>query len=108
MTTGQVLQVAAARVRIGWCQGRYSDGDGGVCATGAVIRAGTYVEIADLMRPAELAIKKALNIRSVEAWNDAKGQTQENVAQGLEFAALYADQQDAAIVEPAPITTEVA
>ncbi len=99
MNTAEILRCAAARVRQGWCQGTADDGNGGVCAVGAI----WHVMGSDAGRgepPIRLFIARALRLSTpdwdpVPLWNDAPGQTAENVAHGLEFAAVIWEQDQA-------------
>lgn len=109
LTVPDVLRRAATRVRQKWCQGSYRDDSGGVCALGAIEelilsseprRSG--IDDYFLAVVAEDAIEHGLCLptdelrhRPVPLWNDAPGQTAENVACGLELAALLYEQKHA-------------
>lgn len=102
MTTSEILRAAAARVRQGWCQGNFWSWEGGACALGAICDV-WWLEDEDAdPDPGTLggtqpvvALERALGLErdGVSAWNDAPGQTAEGVAIGLEFAALWFDEQ---------------
>ena len=91
----QLLQ-CAIEVRRGWCQGRAFIGDNG-CSIGIIYRVGgpttTYVTVGMLKG----YLKTAINQSSIVAWNDTCTQTQENVAQAFELAAILAEQDEARI-----------
>lgn len=107
MTTGEILRSAAARVRQGWCQHLLRVGGSHVCALGALgVTPSFDIRLTTDQQAAVLAIVRALGLRSndpdfvcpyalVTVWNDAKGQTAENVAAGLEYAALVWEQSQA-------------
>lgn len=108
MTVAEALRHGAAQVRKGWTQGVMYD-RGKVCALEALALA-NRIRYADTFilneyeigpgSDAMLALAAVLpaasqhslplvrSARSITAWNDAPGQTQENVATTMEFAAL--------------------
>lgn len=95
--TAQILRAAARRVRRGWCQHEMSDEHGNVCAIGGIAR---YVETTtadDIL--ARRTLIRALDLNggsgfaAIPHWNDAPGQTAENVAAGLEYAALFWEEE---------------
>ena len=104
-----ILRGAASKVRQGWCQHVVADGYGNVCAVGAIQDAahealGLLPAVAFELR-IRGALVRALNlvpppdsvcpipVCPIPAWNDGAGQTAENVALGLEYAALMCEQQ---------------
>lgn len=109
---GEVFRGAAARVRLAWGQWFYHQplGDG-VCALGAIrVMLGAIYDDAQMcllggdgseFDQAERFLERALKLaqpergefRPVPRWNDTPGQTAENVAVGLEYAALLWDQE---------------
>lgn len=123
MNTAEILRAAAARVRQGWCQDQLDDGIG-VCAFGAlntVLHGHAHYIDAD-PKSLELAplIMRACGlpgptrppyvaeaIDAVIEWNNAEGQTAENVAAGLEYAALVWEQQQQQQHEAQPVIAHV-
>ena len=119
MTTGEILRAAAARVRQGWCRYLLHSGDS-VCALGALNVAESRPACSSHVFISEAAavIARALHLpqdlevhdshrasASVAAWNNAKDQTTENVAAGLEYAALvWEESQALAACSDAPRT----
>lgn len=114
MTTGDLLRRGAARVRRCWIQGDFDDGNGGVCAVGSLhdgsIIMDHHVLEDELLRAARFIVRAlggdwlASNIQilaQVYTWNDATLQNSESVANAMEYAALLADQEDAARAEQA-------
>lgn len=113
MNTAEILRAAAARVREGWTQDGYADGFGGVCAIGAMavvtglseerIVNGDYRgEVCFIEETVGAYVSGALRLTTdrccrsgLPRWNDAEGQTAENVAAGLEYAALLWEQEQA-------------
>jgi hypothetical protein len=103
--TAEILRAAAARVRQGWCQHRLTDFKGGVCAQGAMSVAAYGGPLAinwkldedrELWRwIALLMVRMFGERREIYDWNNAPEQTAENVAQGLEYAALLWEQEQA-------------
>lgn len=113
MNTAEILRAAAQRVRQGWCQHNMEDSSGGVCAIGAVcdVMFGDPWHIINMAKtePDFIAVRLALaepmlsvfgEMREVKDWNNGTGQTAENVAQGLELAALLWEQGQAQHAEP--------
>ena len=104
MKVSEQLLQCAAEVRRGWAQGALEDINGGVCAHGAMNRV-VSGDASVLMTGEELPKKmrlteylwKALGHYSVVNWNNAPSQTQENVAQAFELAAILAEQDEARI-----------
>ena len=101
MNTAEILRAAAARVRQGWCQGSADDGNGGVCAIGS-IWAVTNSSVFDCSNwPIRQFLARAIGLSvdehycSIPGWNDARGQTAENVAIAMEFAAVLWEQEQA-------------
>lgn len=101
MNTGEVLIAAAQRIRTqGLCKGNFSDDRGGLCALGAIDAVLDLDAIEATGDPkaisaafvrsmeAENALNEILPVPGVVKWNDAKEQTAENVAVGLEYAGL--------------------
>lgn len=108
--TAHILRAAAARVRQGWCQGGLVDRHGHVCAIGAIqtvlgfAGAWTYPDL-EREQSVRDAVIRALALPQladkttewpaecpIPIWNDAEGQTAENVALGLEYAAILWEQ----------------
>ena len=83
-TTAEILRAAAHRVRQGWCQGGYSDGQR-LCAIGAVDYAAQGDD--DVLCDALERLRTILGHVSIVQWNDSKGRTAEQVAQAMEHAA---------------------
>lgn len=112
MNTAQVLRAAAARVRKGWCQNTYRDCKGNVCCIGALAEVKNVdakrLHDNEIVDPACRAVWKALDV-TIADWNDGEGQTAENVASGLELAAVVWEQAQAqntvADVQAAPALT---
>lgn len=93
----QLLQ-CAAEVKRGWCQGALINSDGKVCALGAmglVLFGDAKTEGSRLMLSEYMW--RALCHYNIVAWNNAPDQTQENVAQTFELAAILAEQDEARI-----------
>ena len=126
-TTAEILREAAGLVRRGWMQGGVGRSGRRVCAYGGVAEAvseGRFpddatrddsarllAELRDAQATAAF-LSYALRLpsapagwycgapdanRRVYAWNDNKNQTAENVAAGLEYAALVWEQEQAAV-----------
>jgi hypothetical protein len=118
MTKGQQLRAAATIIRGGWEHGAlHSEDLSRVCAMGGMCRV-LGIDLTEfgeglagqkeVMELCEVVVQ-ALQLSTtsyptsypwmlsnvVATWNDADDQTQENVAAGLEFAALYWDEQQA-------------
>lgn len=114
----EILRAAAARVREGWCQESYDLASGGVCVYGAIaavtgVRACSWHGLERYVcHPVIAAIRKAIGGEmTIPEWNDAKGQTAENVAVGLEYAALLWEQEQAQKASgevQEPVTVELA
>lgn len=116
--TGEILRAAARRVRQGWCQHGLTDYQGGVCAQGAVMdvlwgnpehlcasteNRADYRLLSEIFAPVHRALGATRSKRpqpTVKNWNNAKGQTAENVAQTLELAAILWDEEQAASERP--------
>jgi len=105
------LRAAAERIRRGWVQGSLYY-DGRVCAVGAIVDADQRLcdvfNFTDLPADLQLAIREVArllklphsnasrtSVASITTWNDADGQTAENVAASLEYAALLFEQEQA-------------
>lgn len=109
MTTGDLLRQGASRVREKWTQGEWEH-DGGYCAVGSLF-ANRPVTLADMDQEILAArfIVRALGgdwldsatqvLARIYNWNDAMLQNSETVAHTMEFAAILADQEDAARAE---------
>lgn len=121
MNTAEILRAAAARVRQSWCQYALRDGGGGVCALGALrvpfglepedagrdwINGRSAEEVYRILGTFESALVAiCAMLRTpymgytpdtaavIAQWNNGMGQTAENVAQGLEYAALLWEQE---------------
>ena len=120
MNTGEILKAAAARVRQGWIRGWTGRGaDGPNCAVGAinVVRRGDAdyeddedpaQELLTIARVIQSALQLPDHVNALEQhplwmpvgaitqWNNASEQTAENVAAGLEYAALLWEQEQSA------------
>lgn len=112
MTTPEQLRAAAGLVRGGWCQGFLVGPNQHVCAVGALAAArfghrhyGVCAAAAE--SPALTALARALgapdsrtsypeNWDYIVRWNNATGQTAENVAATMEYAALLIEQETTA------------
>lgn len=105
MTIAERLRVAEARIRQGWCQGALDNGEGGVCAFGALLVA-FEAEPLTIFKPGEAAqyrlavdsLSRAIGLplgetHSIVRWNNAPEQTAENVAAGFALAAVLAEQE---------------
>lgn len=101
MTTSELLNKAAERVRDGWTQGDYHNHvTNGVCVIGALCEV-SNLKLAEAgfmeTSPAVEHLTRVMGYDTcwdlIEKWNDAPGQTQENVANGLELAALLWDEE---------------
>lgn len=109
MTVPETLRAMAAQVRQGWCQGLIRDPEGRVCALGALLAVrhdapGCQDEqavIAALDRQISPFPPPDLWLvwDRVVQWNNAPGQTGENVAAAMELAAIC-EEQRAAGAEP--------
>lgn len=110
MNTAEILRAAAQRVRRGWCQNHLADGLGGVCAQGAVMEVmwadPEYLSGREFKSPGLREDFKAITAvfgpvhealganhsfiptSVIKDWNNASGQTAENVAATLELAAI--------------------
>lgn len=102
------LRQAAQIVRARWGQGALWS-FGRVCALGAVAEAtsGSPINSQDIVALRAMVRVLQLTVDAVDpvcgtkegaaiaAWNDAKDQTAENVAAGLEFVALVWEQEEA-------------
>lgn len=118
MTVADTLRAAANYIREhGWVQGLYDEPDG-ACAIGGLMHAcGEKVCGADAFMRLPLAtIVDALRLvaprvptppawqqrewasylmsKAIAGWNDAEGQTKENVIAGLEYAALWWEERE--------------
>ncbi len=95
-TTADLLRRAAWRIRQGWCQDRMADTAGNVCALGAIH------EVADQGRRFELhaELLRTIGFLHIDTWNDAPDQTQENVAQAFELAAITWEQESRGVPTP--------
>lgn len=105
MTDAERLERGAARIRTRWCRNALEDGRGGVCAMGSLaddtsserkMTESIQKDLGALIQCAEW-IARAINAKygdpheawyQVVDWNNADHQTAENVAQGLELAAV--------------------
>lgn len=116
MNTAEILRAAAQRVRQGWCQERLTDYGRGVCAQGAVMEVmfgspchitgptkddpdlrQDFLAVCRVFEPVHRVIgakQTGTLTGAVRDWNNAKGQTAENVAAGLEMAAIIWEQQN--------------
>jgi hypothetical protein len=105
-TTGDQLRDAATRVRNGWTRWEFQDGQGHVCAAGALGMISGHDVCRQVLVHAEAlyALARALGkprgnalmaLIAIQGWNDAEGQTAENVAAGFELAAILADEEAA-------------
>lgn len=123
MNTAEMLRTAAKHVRRGWCQEVLSNANGEVCAVGALnyvhhhdpfhgygndVPALARVVAEALGLPVDAAFAYAAvpdwhYALAVVDWNNDPGQTAENVAAGLEFAAIIVE---ASGVTPAPFNHE--
>jgi hypothetical protein len=108
MNTAEILRAAAARVRARWDRGGLS----GHCALHAVRKTlrirepqriyeleGPIVYVAQVVVDAlALPISPMFDDAGTRVydWNDAEGQTAENVAAGLEYAALLWEEEQSA------------
>lgn len=123
MTPGDVLRSAAGYVRHGWTQevffhrvpqvGLHNSVLGlrettFVCAIGSIDLALDAARCRYLQHPVMDWLRVAIGIYSITLWNDAHGQTAENVADALEYAALLADQYAAeqAAADPAHVLVD--
>jgi hypothetical protein len=109
MNEAQILREAAARVRQGWTQGHAGNIRTGICAYGAVslvcqvYLSPSFSRQTDAAVRALEALKRGLGLPlgggfgAIYHWNDAPGQTAENVAAGLEYAALVWEQEQAGV-----------
>lgn len=109
MNPAETLRIAAQHVRhAGWCQHRLRNEAGEICAMEAIrITSGLQTMTAYRSDVAGV-VKRALGLpdtaspvwcdpgSAVARWNNTKGQTAENVALGLEYAAMYWEQEQAA------------
>lgn len=94
----EVFEDAADRVERGWCQGEFTDGAGGVCASEAIwngVLTGATGDYMDQMRQYhrlrhEFAREVAIGLPGVCAWNDAYGRTQQEVVDAFRAAAKNA------------------
>jgi hypothetical protein len=94
MTVPELLRAAAARVRRGWCQGTLFDEHDNVCALGAIDRLAENYDLAHAATEMlESLIGPSRDYAAIPKWNDAEGQTAENVATAMELAALCWEQQ---------------
>lgn len=98
VTIAQVLRAAAVVVRHGWCQGSKYDAQGNACAYGAIeplswCSGFIADEPARFVEAALGLTAQTTELRPLAFWNDAEGQTAENVAAGLEYAALIWEQE---------------
>lgn len=109
MTDAERLRYGAERVRHGWCQDRLWTDAGEVCAVGALIH-GTYLRAMHEVAHLVAYVAKAINRVGADDydswdhvvnWNNAEGQTAENVAQALELAAVLAEQEQQQEAQPA-------
>jgi hypothetical protein len=115
MNTAEILRAAAERVRQGWCQEVIRSARG-VCAIGAIGVAGGMIRgdaecVFNAHKETLRHLQRALNLPAVTdvknplpfylctgpigKWNDGFDQTAENVAAGLEFAAVVWEQEQA-------------
>ena len=90
------LELAAARVEQGWCQGKMEDGEGGVCLIGGLhavsasvrtckqVRTGLFVSA---MHVRNMAVHQAIDFNSMPHWNDRPERTKEDVVLALKQAA---------------------
>ena len=93
----QLLQ-CAAEVRKGWCQNALIDNHGNVCAIGAMSRVLCGQAEGNCNRlPLMRYLWRSIGSDTTAYWNNAPGQTQENVAQAFELAAILAEQDEARI-----------
>lgn len=125
-----VLRAGAARIRtLGWLRGQLSNEGGSACAVGALGFAlgfprvpapmwwgeGCIATCLDILQevtrvlalpPAAVIGRRGAEIwDAVVEWNNADGQTAENVATGLEYTALVLEQevaQEARLTAGAP------
>lgn len=112
-TTADILRAAATRVRQGWCQHVLFDRRGGVCALGAVAWAhgarstDEVFRLPDSWQDDVTALSTTLRVHGVNIvdWNNAREQTAENVAAGLEYAALVWEQEQQAIGVASDVVT---
>jgi hypothetical protein len=103
--TAEVLRIAATRVRQGWTRHTRDDGRGRVCALGALnVGLGDHAYSFRIDGRPELSafVADALQLpmcwskpAAIANWNNAADQTAENVATGLEYAALLWEQTHA-------------
>jgi hypothetical protein len=121
--TADILRAAAARVRQGWTQMVMVNANK-VCALGAIGTVGgatgwylfascVFQQHSDtiihlqralaLPTVADSGYEWARYTNAIGAWNDAEGQTAENVAAGLEYAALIWEQEQAVNAVAAPV-----
>lgn len=122
MTVPEVLRAAAQGVRQGWCQNQLQIGFDR-CAIGWVLyvldtrsRYG-FIQRSLLETNVRAAVINALALPErievwpdgyrekrcpIPAWNDAPGQTAENVALGLEYSAIHYELTHPAPALPAP------
>lgn len=108
MNTAEILRAAAGRVRQGWTQFIRED-HGRFCALGAisVVDSGNSYRDEQPSMIATTHAARALRLpfnnygqrAAVATWNNADGQTAENVAVGLEYAALLWEQEQAQVAE---------
>lgn len=92
---GRVLMKAAEIIRErGWCQNRFEDSAGRVCAMGALkVAAGMPADIMGAVLPpaafkARDRLQNHLNGRGPHKWNDDADRTADEVIAALESAAL--------------------
>lgn len=100
-STPEILRLAAAEVRKGWCQHRTRDRDANMCAVGAirVAAGGAHHENTWTAAYKYLCQTLGLHFLQLSDWNDAPGQTAENVATAMEYAALLFEQEQHAQLE---------
>jgi hypothetical protein len=118
MLISEVLKAGAERVRQGWCQYALEDYRGGVCAQGAILsvtegcanpffhKSVTAINWVRFGRATDY-INRAINSSDITRWNNAPGQTAENVAQALELAAILAEQDERAVKADQPAAVAV-
>ena len=83
-SAAEVLMRAAAIVRERWCQFEAGDSGGPRCAMGAIHEASV-----DFLHYVMATSRVRCSIGgSIAGWNDADGRTAEEVAEGLERAAI--------------------
>lgn len=85
--TVEILRDARALVAKGWCQGAYRrtiDGVECFCAVGAMDKASDGRELA--FRRASEVLESVIVPDFITTWNDADGQTQDEVVAGFDRA----------------------